>query len=180
MICVVSDEPTSGLDSYTAQKTLEILKSLTKEGKQVITTIHQPSSEIFGMIDQLCLLAKGKVAYFGPRSEVIDYFDKLGYPCPQYTNPADYIVNMIQQEPDAFADKWAQFSKSHPKSDFDNLPKLKPKPKNTAPLLTQIALLLQREMNVYRRDKRPTLIRFVQTIIFSGLVGVSFCFFFCF
>ena len=170
-LCPILDEPTSGLDSYTATKTLEILKGLTQEGKQVITTIHQPSSEIFQMVDELCLLAKGKVAYFGPRENVIEYFGNLGYRCPQYTNPADYIVNQIQLQPQFFTDKWEEFSKIR-NNEFDNLPKLKPKPKETAAIWTQMALLLQREFNVFRRDKRPTLVRFVQTIVFAGLVGM--------
>ena len=71
------DEPTSGLDSFTALQTLTILKGLTKEqGKQVIATIHQPSSEIFEMIDVLVLLAKGHVVYHGPTKGVIQYFDR--------------------------------------------------------------------------------------------------------
>ena len=75
-------EPTSGLDSFTALKTLEILKNLTaKENKQVIATIHQPSSEIFDMIDILVLLAKGHVVYYGPAKSVVEYFASIGYQC---------------------------------------------------------------------------------------------------
>ena len=73
------DEPTSGLDSFTALKTLQILKNLTsKEDKQVIATIHQPSSDIFNMIDILLLLAKGNVVYYGQCKNVIKYFANLG------------------------------------------------------------------------------------------------------
>ena len=72
---VFLDEPTSGLDSFTALKTMEILKRLTAEqGKQVIATVHQPSSEIFQMLDILVLLAKGHVVYYGPTTDVIKYF----------------------------------------------------------------------------------------------------------
>ena len=171
----IIDEPTSGLDSYTAQKTLDILKHLTDQGKQVITTIHQPSSEIFSMLDELCLLAKGRVAYFGPRENVIEYFDKLGYTCPQYTNPADYIVNQIQINPKFFTDKWTEYESTKRNSsdrNFDHLPKLRAEPTTEASVFTQMGLLLKREANILRRDKRPTVIRFVQTIIFAGLVGM--------
>ena len=167
-----TDEPTSGLDSYTATKTLEILKDLTNEGKQVIATIHQPSSEIFEMIDELCLLSKGKIAYFGPREDVINYFANLGYQCPKYTNPADYIVNQIQHNSKFFTDAWQQNQTQSGPTTLDNLPKLKPKPRNTPHVLTQMALLLKRELNVYRRDKRPTLVRLFQIIFFSILIGM--------
>lgn len=155
---------------------MDILKHLTDQGKQVITTIHQPSSEIFSMLDELCLLAKGKVAYFGPREDVIGYFDKIGYTCPQYTNPADYIVNQIQINPQFFTDKWSEYRKQNVKNgkNYDNLAKLKIEARTEASVFTQMGLLLKREANILRRDKRPTVIRGVQTILFAGLVGM-FC-----
>lgn len=41
------DEPTTGLDAYTAFSVIFTLRELAKTGRTVITTIHQPSSEIF-------------------------------------------------------------------------------------------------------------------------------------
>ena len=45
------DEPTTGLDSYTASVLVEIFRELTREGKTIICTIHQPTSEIFANFD---------------------------------------------------------------------------------------------------------------------------------
>ena len=57
-------EPTSGLDSSSALSLLEILVSVAREGnKTVITSIHQPSSQLFHMFDGLLLMAKGKVLH---------------------------------------------------------------------------------------------------------------------
>ena len=39
-------------------------------------TIHQPSSEIFEKFDKLCLLAEGKLAFFGERNQAIEFFKK--------------------------------------------------------------------------------------------------------
>jgi len=45
------DEPTTGLDSTTALRIVQLLASLAKTGRTVVSTIHQPSSEIFSSFD---------------------------------------------------------------------------------------------------------------------------------
>ena len=55
----------------------------------------EPSSEIFNSFDRLMLLAKGEVAYFGPADESIAYFERIGLPCPTYSNPADHYLSML-------------------------------------------------------------------------------------
>ena len=51
------DEPTTGLDSFTATSVMEILKDLAMSGRTIVSTIHQPNSDIFEMFDRLMLLA---------------------------------------------------------------------------------------------------------------------------
>lgn len=91
------DEPTSGLDSFTAAAILEILENLCREGgKTVIITIHQPRSELFQKFGNVLLLARsGRAAFNGSPYEMIDYFNGLGYMCPEYTNVADYFLDLI-------------------------------------------------------------------------------------
>jgi len=89
---IFCDEPTSGLDSHTAHKVVQILKTVANtHGRTVVCTIHQPSSDIWHMFDDLLLLEGGQVMYHGPAASAVDYFAGLGYPCPRYTNPADFI-----------------------------------------------------------------------------------------
>jgi len=89
------DEPTSGLDTYTAYSLIESLKNLALTGRTVICTIHQPSSDIFRLFDDMILLNHGKIVYEGPVDNIVQYFDSLGYKCPQYTNPSDFIFMNI-------------------------------------------------------------------------------------
>ncbi|KAL2644833.1 hypothetical protein R1flu_012420 [Riccia fluitans] len=62
------DEPTSGLDSASAFFVITTLRNLARDGRTVIASIHQPSSEVFELFDMLCLLSNGKTVYFGEAS----------------------------------------------------------------------------------------------------------------
>ncbi|XP_020625255.1 protein white-like [Orbicella faveolata] len=90
-----ADEPTSGLDSFMAQSLVTALQQLAAQGRTIICTIHQPSSEVYAMFDSILLLAEGRTAYMGSRSDAIQYFDSLGYPCPDNFNPADHFVHTL-------------------------------------------------------------------------------------
>lgn len=71
------DEPTTGLDSFSACSVVTVLRTVAARGKTVICSIHQPSSEVFQLFDQLCLLVPGGgLAYYGPAANAKDYFDK--------------------------------------------------------------------------------------------------------
>ena len=60
---VMMQEPTSGLDSSSALNLMETLRHLAiDENKTIVMSIHQPSSQLFHMCDDLMLLAKGKVS----------------------------------------------------------------------------------------------------------------------
>uniref|UniRef100_A0A6N2LYJ3 ABC transporter domain-containing protein n=1 Tax=Salix viminalis TaxID=40686 RepID=A0A6N2LYJ3_SALVM len=66
------DEPTSGLDSAASYYVMSRIARLDqKDGNRrtVISSIHQPSSDVFQLFHSLCLLCAGKVVYFGPASE---------------------------------------------------------------------------------------------------------------
>jgi len=172
---VFLDEPTSGLDSFTALKTLQILKGLTqKEGKQVIATLHQPSSEIFGMIDTLVLLAKGHICYHGPATDVVEYFTQIGYPCPTFTNIADFVVNRVQENSDFFIDEWKKHESQYLNLSFDGYDPLNISTKQVTTFASQFSPLLKREFQILARDPRPSKIRLVQTILFSLAVGLLY------
>jgi ABC-type multidrug transport system ATPase subunit len=51
------------LDSTSAVALMDVLRELAIQGKTIITSIHQPSSQIFQSFDQLILLADGKTIF---------------------------------------------------------------------------------------------------------------------
>ncbi|KAG9003035.1 hypothetical protein FRB93_011322 [Tulasnella sp. JGI-2019a] len=94
---LVVDEPTSGLDALTANNVMLALKAIAASGRTVIVSIHQPRSDIWHAgIDNVLLLAKGgQTAFSGPKSDINAWCDTLGFPLPNMTNPADWILDLI-------------------------------------------------------------------------------------
>jgi ABC-type multidrug transport system ATPase subunit len=72
------DEPTSGLSSRDAENVMDLLKQLANSGKLVFVVIHQPSSDIFKMFDELLLLDTGGYpVYFGNPVDALIHFRRI-------------------------------------------------------------------------------------------------------
>jgi hypothetical protein len=50
------------------------------------------------MFDRLMLLARGKIIYFNEARHCVDYFGRIGFQCPELSNPADYFMTMMSIE----------------------------------------------------------------------------------
>ncbi|CAL9159697.1 unnamed protein product [Musa hybrid cultivar] len=92
------DEPTSGLDSASAFFVTQTLRGLSRDGRTVIASVHQPSSEVFELFDRLYLLSGGKTVYFGRASEACEFFAQAGFPCPPLRNPSDHFLRCINAD----------------------------------------------------------------------------------
>ncbi|KAI6699528.1 hypothetical protein NL676_013852 [Syzygium grande] len=96
------DEPTSGLDSATSYHVMNRIAKLARHDRRtVMASIHQPSSEVFELFHNLCLLSSGKTVYFGLRSGAEQFFASNGYPCPTLRNPSDHYLRTINKDFDA-------------------------------------------------------------------------------
>ncbi|XP_038174361.1 broad substrate specificity ATP-binding cassette transporter ABCG2 [Arvicola amphibius] len=95
------DEPTTGLDSSTANAVLLLLKRMSKHGRTIIFSIHQPRYSIFKLFDSLTLLASGKLMFHGPAQGALEYFASAGYQCEPYNNPADFFLDVINGDSSA-------------------------------------------------------------------------------
>jgi len=72
------DEPTSGLSSRDSENVMELLRELTLKGKLIFVVIHQPSSEIYKMFDNVIILDEGGYQiYYGNPVEAVMYFKQL-------------------------------------------------------------------------------------------------------
>ena len=72
------DEPTSGLSSRDSEQVMDLLKELTYSGQLVFAVLHQPSSDLYKMLDRLFMLdAGGHPIYWGYPLEAIRHFNSL-------------------------------------------------------------------------------------------------------
>lgn len=92
------DEPTSGLDASTALEVVQLLKSISSAGGQMIVlSIHQPNFRIFRLFDSLTLLAHGLCVYHGEAQDsVLEYFERLGYMYEVHNSPGDFLLDVTQ------------------------------------------------------------------------------------
>ena len=91
-----SCQPTTGLDSTTALIVISGLKKLVENKETtVISSIHQPSSKIFELLENIILVNHGSIAYLGSGAGALKYFTSLGHPLPFQTNPADHVIDVL-------------------------------------------------------------------------------------
>eukprot|EP00915_Cephaloidophora_sp_WS-2016_P008044 GHVH01011123.1.p1 GENE.GHVH01011123.1~~GHVH01011123.1.p1 ORF type:complete len:958 (+),score=105.88 GHVH01011123.1:49-2922(+) len=104
---VLMDEPTTGLDSTRAASLIPVLKSLAVESrKNIIMTIHQPSSDVFANFDRILIMSKGRIIFAGPADASMSYvnsrFLSLGkLPMEKPCNPADFLLDLVSAVPDS-------------------------------------------------------------------------------
>ncbi|KAI8809222.1 P-loop containing nucleoside triphosphate hydrolase protein, partial [Cladochytrium replicatum] len=182
---VLLDEPTSGLDSTSAVSLVRLLRDLSEKGKTIITSIHQPSSQVFLSFDRVILMADGKTIYNGDPNKVVDYFASVGYPCPPLYNPADHIMDLVQTDMEVrkrlteiyqhppevaeFADKGATPLKDE--SDSDGAPLPITHQKFAVSFLTQLQVLLRRTI-ISKRGELFTMLNLFEAVILAVIVGL--------
>jgi len=182
-----ADEPTSGLDSYMAEQVVLQLQQLARFGRTVIATIHQPSSEVFALFDQLYLLSDGSPVYHGKATDAVPYFASMGYQCPPYINPCDYFMRQLvvmdkSTDPagveriEKLKESWRVARQSQP-----NQPSIRRGVshglsglRESLPGIRQIAVLAKRNVVRIVRDRVGFMAQIIMTIFVSLLVGLTY------
>ena len=68
------DEPTSGLDPGLDKKMMQLLRKLANQGRTVILVTHATAN--ITMCDRIVFMGRGgRLCYFGPPREALDFFD---------------------------------------------------------------------------------------------------------
>ncbi len=89
------DEPTSGLSSSDSRNIIKLLREQTMKGKLVIANVHQPSSEIFKLFDQLIVLDTGGYpVYTGDPMDGLVYFKTIDQQVDAYEKECPVCGNI--------------------------------------------------------------------------------------
>jgi ABC transport system ATP-binding/permease protein len=185
------DEPTSGLSSYDAEGVVDLLKRLAREGKTIITTIHQPSLSVFQKFDDLIMISRdpdgiGAMAYFGPA-----FPDSIRFFRPPKDNPKDATEDVSSLSPEmllsglkeATTPEWCnRFAKSdyHRKFIQERAGKIPDKAgQAVAPArrrfpVTQSLQLVRRNAILKIRDRAQLVILLLQAPLFAVLIVLIF------
>ncbi|KAI4379902.1 hypothetical protein MLD38_006141 [Melastoma candidum] len=93
------DEISTGLDSST---TYQIVNSLRQsihilKGTALISLL-QPAPETYELFDDIILLSDGYIVYQGPRENVLEFFEAMGFKCPERKGVADFLQEVTSRK----------------------------------------------------------------------------------
>lgn len=93
------DEISTGLDSST---TFQITK-LTRQIVHIldvtmVISLLQPATETFELFDEIILLSEGQIVYQGPRHNVLQFFENIGFKCPPRKGVADFLQEVTSKK----------------------------------------------------------------------------------
>ena len=170
------DEPTTGLDSYNAESLTELMRNLAKSGVTIICTIHQPNSYIFALFKRVLILGATEVIYHGRAKKALTHFKKLGFDCPEFSNPAEFLLGLVTETDENFA-KNIQLFKSATTKDVPVIEKKELPPLFTkigVPFLKELGLLINRTMLNVTRNKMALFYKSVAQFCFLLLTLAAY------
>ncbi|KYM75696.1 ABC transporter G family member 13 [Atta colombica] len=92
------DEPTSGLDSIASNQLINMLHNMASANCTVVCVIHQPSSQMISLFDNIMVLNQGRCMYCGPKSEILNTYSIAGFTCPSFYNIAEFVLEVITEQ----------------------------------------------------------------------------------
>ncbi|KAM7513222.1 hypothetical protein LguiB_012097 [Lonicera macranthoides] len=93
------DEISTGLDSSTTYQIVNSIKQSIHilQGTALISLL-QPAPETYDLFDDIILLSDGQIVYQGPRESILEFFDHLGFKCPERKGVADFLQEVTSKK----------------------------------------------------------------------------------
>jgi ATP-binding cassette subfamily G (WHITE) protein 5 (sterolin 1) len=97
-VVLLLDEPTWDLDPLNTYLVVSILSNASKKyGTAIILTMEKPRSDVFPFLERVLYLCLGDVVYTGGTRQMLEYFNAIGFPCPQLENPLMYYRELCDR-----------------------------------------------------------------------------------
>ncbi|CAN1258316.1 Pleiotropic drug resistance protein 2 [Linum perenne] len=92
------DEISTGLDSSTTYQIVRFMKDMVHiMDITMIISLLQPAPETFELFDNIILLSEGQIVYQGPRENVLEFFESVGFKCPERKGVADFLQEVTSK-----------------------------------------------------------------------------------
>ncbi|CAK8543696.1 unnamed protein product [Lathyrus sativus] len=93
------DEISTGLDSSTTFQIVNSMKHYVHimKGTAVISLL-QPPPETYNLFDDIILLSDSHILYHGPLDHVLEFFESLGFKCPNRKGVADFLQEVTSKK----------------------------------------------------------------------------------
>ncbi|KAK2978894.1 hypothetical protein RJ640_030943 [Escallonia rubra] len=96
------DEISTGLDSSTTFQIVKFMRQMVHiMDVTMVISLLQPAPETYDLFDDIILLSEGQIIYQGPRESVLEFFEFMGFKCPERKGVADFlqeVTSMKDQE----------------------------------------------------------------------------------
>nr|AGT28055.1 pleiotropic drug resistance transporter 3 [Panax ginseng] len=93
------DEISNGLDSSTTYQIVNSLRHSVHilQGTALISLL-QPAPETYDLFDDIILLSDGHIVYQGSRENVLEFFESMGFKCPERKGVADFLQEVTSKK----------------------------------------------------------------------------------
>ncbi|KAL9419245.1 hypothetical protein AB3S75_037074 [Citrus x aurantiifolia] len=93
------DEISTGLDSSTTFQIVRFMRQMVHiTDVTMIISLLQPAPETYDLFDDIILLSEGEIVYQGPREYVLDFFESVGFRCPERKGAADFLQEVTSRK----------------------------------------------------------------------------------
>uniref|UniRef100_A0A803QSS8 ABC transporter domain-containing protein n=1 Tax=Cannabis sativa TaxID=3483 RepID=A0A803QSS8_CANSA len=99
---LLMDEISTGLDSATTFQICNYMRQMVHiSDVTMVVSLLQPAPETFELFDDIILISEGQIVYQGPKDNVLEFFEYMGFKCPERKGVADFlqeVTSMKDQE----------------------------------------------------------------------------------
>lgn len=96
---LLMDEISTGLDSSTTFQICKFMKQMVHiMDVTMAISLLQPAPETYELFDDIILLSEGQVVYQGPREHVTEFFEFMGFKCPNRKGIADFLQEVTSKK----------------------------------------------------------------------------------